>query len=72
MSKFEGEEFYILANNFLDDWHVRKSLDDVKVAIRFWIMTKEDVINNIGYLINKYHNDNIWLQNDFERFLNQI
>lgn len=59
----------VVWETILKNHYFIKTLSDVQKSINRWYITKEDVRNNIGYLIDKYFANSPQVKEDFETFL---
>lgn len=72
MARYESEQFHVWCDNLLDDWHVLKTIKNINDNIKYWLLTKELVYNNIWYLVEKYHWNNKLVMEDFDLFMSKI
>jgi len=58
--------------DYINYSYTKKTLENINKEINSWIITKEDVIHNIWYLINKYYYQNELILNDWNLFVQHL
>lgn len=72
MSRLKNEQFYVGTENLLESSHIKKSIKNINSSIEYWLITKQEVEEKIGYLVFKYHGNNQMVIDDFYEFMSAI